>query len=83
MIPNIVKRAMKNTVTDIGQLTKDEKKILNHYVKKGWLSKGKGGHFPIAKTIFAILGFDFLASRNDSVQEMYEIARYETKENTV
>lgn len=58
-LPEIVKRAMVHTVTDIGQLSKPELYQLNKYVKKGWLSKGKGGPFPMIKTVYAHRGYDF------------------------
>lgn len=42
MLPEIVRRAMRETVTDIGQLSADDLKILNIYVQKGVLAKGRG-----------------------------------------
>lgn len=66
-LPEIVKRVMVGTVTDIGQLSKSEIYQLNKYVKKGWLSRGKGGPFPILKTVYACPGFDFEASREQYV----------------
>lgn len=68
-LPEIVKRAMIETVTDLGQLSKPEIYQLNKYVKRGWLSKGKGGPFPILKTVYACPGFDFEASRQRYVDE--------------
>jgi hypothetical protein len=73
-IPQIVKLAMVNTITDIGQLSKSEVNTLNSYVKKGWLSKGKGGHFPLPKTVYAHPGFDFVASRKAHVQQLFAFA---------
>lgn len=78
MIPEIVRRAMVHTVTDIGQLSKAEIYQLNKYVKKGWLSRGKGGPFPILKTVYAHPGFDFVASRQqhiDAAMAVYEIEK--------
>lgn len=66
-LPEIVRRAMAETVTDIGQLSKAEIYQLNKYVKKGWLSKGKAGPFPRLKTVYACPGFDFEASRERHV----------------
>ena len=65
-LPNIVKRAMVSTVVDIGQLSKDEIKTLNKYVRLGYLSKGKGGCFPAIKTVWGFPGFDFQKQRNRS-----------------
>ncbi len=59
----IVKRAMVETITNIGQLSADEKRELERAVRKGWLSKGKGGAFPMPKTVYAHPGFDFAADR--------------------
>lgn len=66
----IIKRAMLHTVTDIGQLTAEETRELNKAVKKGWLSKGKGGTYPILKTVYALPGFDFAADRRREVDYM-------------
>src|SRR5690349_6101048 len=73
-LPAIVKRALVETVTDIGQLTAAEKYQLNKYVKRGWLSRGKGGPFPILKTVYAHPGFDFAASRARYVENAMMLA---------
>jgi hypothetical protein len=62
-LPEIVKRALLHTINDIGQLTSSDKSTLNAFVKKGWLSKGKGGPFPVEKTVYAHPGYDFTAAR--------------------
>lgn len=74
MIEGIVKRALVETVTDIGQLTDAERRQLNAAVRKGWLSKGKGGPYPIPKTVYAFLGFDFHASRKAAINLMLALA---------
>ena len=74
MLPEIVKRALVETVTDIGQLTKSDLYQLNKAVKRGWLSKGKGGPFPKLKTVYAYPEFDFEASRNAYVDEAMRLA---------
>jgi len=66
----IVKRAMIETVTDLGQLTHDEIRELNYAVKHGALTKAKGGPFLILKTVYAIPGFDFAAQREQAIAEM-------------
>lgn len=76
-LPEIVKRAMVETVTDIGQLSKADIYQLNKYVRKGWLSRGKGGPFPMLKTVYACPGFDFKASRRAHVDAA--VAIYETE----
>lgn len=66
----IIKRALLDTITDIGQLTPAERQTLNRAVKRGWLAKGKGGPYPILKTVYAHSGFDFAAHRAQHVAEM-------------
>lgn len=66
----IVKRAMTQTVTDMGQLTHDEKRELNYAVRHGALVKAKGGPFPILKTVYAIPGFDFARDRQQAEAEL-------------
>lgn len=73
-LPAIVKRALMETVTDIGQLSKSELYQLNKHVKRGWLSKGKGGPFPLLKTVYAHPGFDFEASRKRYVERAMVLA---------
>jgi hypothetical protein len=74
MLTEIVKRALVYTVTDIGQLSATEKRELNAAVKRGYLSKGKGGPFPALKTMYAHPGFDFIADRQREVDEAMRIA---------
>ena len=79
MLPDIVIRALRYTVTDIGQLTPSEKRALNKYVKLGHLSKGKGGPFPTPKTVYAHPGFDFDSDRTEQINQILRIANMETK----
>lgn len=76
-LPEIVRRALVETVTDIGQLSKAEIYQLNKYVKRGWLSRGKGGPYPILKTVYAHPGFNFAASRERYVEAA--MAAYEVE----
>lgn len=62
-LPEIIKRALTETVVNIGQLSKSELNQLNKYVKRGWLSKGQGGPFPKLKTVYAVPTYDFAANR--------------------
>ena len=78
-LPQIVKRALVETVCNIGQLSKPEICQLNKYVKRGWLSKGKGGPFPMLKTMYAHPGFDFAADRKRYVERAVEISRIEKR----
>jgi hypothetical protein len=57
MIPTIVKRDMLEPITDIGQLSREDIALLDLYVKRGWLSKGKGGLWRMVRYILA--GFTF------------------------
>ena len=81
-IPVIVKRAMLNPITDIGKLSKEQKKDLEKYVKMGILIKGKGGPFPKLKTVYALIGHNFIEARKEFIAEMYRIADYESKTKT-
>lgn len=78
MIPAIVKRAMVETVVDIGQLSNSEKYQLNKAVKRGWLAKGKAGPFPRIKTVYAVPTFDFAASRERYVNLALALAELDT-----
>lgn len=76
----IVQRALVHTITNMGQLSHAEKLQLEYAVRHGWLSKGKGGPFPILKTVYACPGFDFAADREAHQAElrraqMIDIAR--------
>lgn len=66
----IVKRALRETVCNIGQLSHEEKLQLEYAVRKGVLSKGKGGSYPLLKTLYAVSGFNFEADRANRVAEM-------------
>jgi hypothetical protein len=78
-LPEIVKRALVETVTDIGQLSKSDLYTLNKYVKRGWLSRGKGGPYPILKTVYAHPGFDFTADRDRYVEAAMAMANIEQR----
>lgn len=78
-LPPIVKRALVETVVDIGQLSKAEIYQLNKYVKKGWLSKGKGGPYPRLKTVYACPGFDFAGHRKRWVDYVMMLAKLDRR----
>lgn len=73
-IPEIVLIAMVKPVTDIGQLSKQNVSDLNKFIKSGVLAKGKGGAFPKEKTVYALIGHDFKASRETMVREMLSLS---------
>ena len=73
LIPEIVRHALTETVCDIGQLSKSELYTLNKYVKRNWLSKGKGGPFPKLKTVYAHRDFNFEADRERAVAKAMAI----------
>lgn len=79
MLTEIVKRALVETIVDIGQLTKTEKRELNAAVKRGYLSKGKGGPFPKEKTVYAHPGFDFGVDREYHYQEFKRLAVWDER----
>ena len=80
MLPAIVTRALFETVTDIGQLTKEERRTLDAYAKKGWLAKGRGGPFPILKNVYAFPSYDFQGEREQAVKLLLALASLD-KEN--
>ena len=77
MIEPIVERAILDTVVNIGQLSAAEIRQLDRAVERGWLSKGKGGPYPILKTVWAVRGFDFVADRQREIDFHMEIDRIE------
>lgn len=79
MLTEIVKRALVETIVNIGQLTPQEQRELNAAVKRGYLSKGKGGPFPALKTMYAHPGFDFIADRQREVDEAMRIAAWDER----
>jgi hypothetical protein len=82
MSPKLIQRAIAKSITDIGQLSKEEKRLLNKYVRNGTLVKGKGGPFPIPKMVYAAPGYNFQEERNRLVREVLApFAVMETKEN--
>jgi hypothetical protein len=72
-IPEIVYRALTESITSIGQLSKADKILLDSYAKKGYLAKGKGGPFPALKTVYAYPGYDFLKWRQTYIGEMQRL----------
>lgn len=69
-VPEIVRRALVDTVVDIGQLSVREKRTLKAYVKRGWLDQGQGGPFPKIKTVYAHKDYDFTRHRRAWVNYM-------------
>lgn len=68
------KQALVRGVCDIGHLAHKEKLLLERAVRLGYLSKGKGGPFPMLKTMYARPGFDFAKDREASIAEMRYLA---------
>src|ERR1700692_1265581 len=67
ILTEIVKRALTQTVCDIGQLSDVENRQLERAVKLGLLDKGKAGPYPAIKTVYACHGFNFEAAREDAI----------------
>ena len=59
-IPEIVQTAYDRTITDIGQLSKEETYQLNKFVRNGYLMKYKTYNFPIPKTTYGMNWIDFV-----------------------
>jgi len=70
MLPTIVRHALVSTVVSVGQLSAVDLKVLNCYVKQGWLVKGQGGPYPRLKTVYARLGYDFTGERSKALAEL-------------
>jgi hypothetical protein len=71
---DFINHALTCTLTDIGQLDGPTRSALNRLVKKGILSKGKGGPFPAIKTVYAVAGFDFAAHRQQHIDHMVRLS---------
>lgn len=71
----IVKQALQEPITDIGQLTEHDRRVLADAVRRGWLWKGRGGSYPVLKTVYARPGFDFTADRQRRIGELQALAR--------
>jgi hypothetical protein len=74
----IVTRALLHTVTNIGQLSRDEINQLERAIRHGILAKGKGGPYPALKTVYARFGFDFEQERREWVAYMMRLHELET-----
>lgn len=70
VITPIVVRALVDTITDIGQLSQQEKLELNRALRFGLIVKGQGGPFPTLKTVYAHPHFNFDRHRAQSIAEM-------------
>lgn len=78
-VPEIVKRAIRQTVVNIGQFSRDargkaELRDLERYVRAGFLEKGKGGPFQKIKTVYAVPGYPFDQQREFAINEMMRLA---------
>ena len=78
--PGLVQRALDETVTDMGRFSKTEKAVLENAVKRGVLVKGKGGPFPVEKTLYAKPGYDFATERTAAIKESLKFPKNETVE---
>ena len=74
-----INQALTRTLTDIGQIDKPTKAALNRLVKKGLLSKSKGGPFPALKTVYAVSGFDFEADREAHIEHAMKLAELDAQ----
>lgn len=79
---DLIKRAMLHSVVNIGQLSGSEINELNRAVKKGWLAKGKGGGYPVLKTVWAFPGYDFVGERKLWIEYMLSLAAIDLKNST-
>jgi hypothetical protein len=68
----VVQRALgrEQHVVNIGQLSSDEKNALEKAVKDGILKKGKGGGFPVLKTVYSHPDYDIEGEHRKSIEEL-------------
>ena len=78
---NITRRAILETITDIGQLSDSELKELNHFVKKGFLKKTKAGCFPTLKTVYSLPSVDTLKIRQDYINNLFAFMKVYEPQN--
>lgn len=74
----IVQTAHRSPIADMGQLSHEQKNALESAVKKGLLKKGKGGGFPIAKTVYAHPSYDIAGEHQRQVSHLRAIAGLES-----
>ena len=70
--------ALTGTITDMGHLTKEDKKALEKAVKAGILDKGKGLFPKFRHTVYALKGHDFEADRREEIEYFNKLARLDT-----
>lgn len=80
---NIIECAIVNPVCDIGQFDSKTLRELNKAVKAGILSKGKGGPYPMLKTMYAVAGFNFMADRENIINRAMLIRSIESMGVTI
>jgi hypothetical protein len=71
---DFINYALRHPLSDIGQLDRPTRAALNRLVKKGVLSKGKGGPYIIEKTVYAPAGFDFAANRRAHIEHLKRLS---------
>lgn len=69
-----VNRALQEPLVDIGHIDKEDLKELKYAVNINLLDKGKGGGYPVIKTVYAKKGFDFEADRIKQVNEILDMS---------
>ena len=69
-VAEVVKRALKDNVVDIDQLSLSETKALNYAVEKGILEKARGGSYPMLHTVYAKPGYDFKGEREKALEKL-------------
>lgn len=69
-----VRQALTSRTVDIGQLSAEDRRDLDRAVKQGLLVKGRGGGFPLLKTVYAAPGYDFQGEREKAIAELRRLA---------
>lgn len=70
----LVSGALKRPVANIGQLTREDVAHLESAVKRGVLRRGRGGSFPIPKTVYAHPSYNIEAAHAQAVNYLRSLA---------
>ena len=74
-----VSRAKRQTLSDIGQLSREDIKDLEKAVRQGAIIKGKGGCYGNIKTCYAPVGTNLKKERRECIEEMIRLDRIFSK----
>lgn len=67
LLTDIVRKALIFTVTDLGQISIQQRRELDRAVDARVLEKGRGGPYAALKTVWAKRGYDFAGEREAEI----------------